>query len=60
MQDEYIHHFSSVIKKLEKSFNEIIQSQSYNKEAEKIKILAELIKEQLKNENINSTTRKTR
>lgn len=60
MQSEYKHHFSSVMKKLEKSFSEIMQTQGYNKEAEKLKILAELIKEQLQNENTDHSTRKTR
>lgn len=60
MQSEYKHNFSSVLKKLEKSFSELVQTKGYNKKSERIKILSELIREQLKNENTNSPTSKTR
>jgi endonuclease III-like uncharacterized protein len=60
MQSEYKHHFSSVLKRLDKGFSELVRSSGYNKKSERIKILSELIREQLQNENINHTTRKTR
>jgi hypothetical protein len=60
MQSEYRHHFSSVLKKLEKAYSEIVQTNGYNKKSERIKILSELIREQLQNENTDHSTRKTR
>jgi hypothetical protein len=60
MQSEYKHHFSSVLKKLEKSFSELVQTNGYNKKSERVKILSELIREQLQNENTHYSARKTR
>lgn len=38
----------------------IVETQGYSKDAQRAKMLAELIKEQLKNANSRSTTRKAR
>jgi endonuclease III-like uncharacterized protein len=60
MQNENNHHLSAVLKMLEKTFSDIVQSRGYNKNSERIKILAELIREQIQNENTDNTTRTTR
>lgn len=59
MLQDYKQHLGSVLSKLEKSHDEMIKTNGYNKKAELIKILSELIKEQIKNENTNSSARKT-
>ena len=48
------------LKRLEDSAQRIIQTRGYVREVEKLRMLGELIKEQLKNENINHTTGKVR
>ncbi len=46
------------LKKLQKTSAGIISTRGYTKENEKIKMLVELIKEQLSNESVDSATRK--
>ncbi|MEZ4872445.1 MAG: hypothetical protein R2827_09430 [Bdellovibrionales bacterium] len=48
------------LRRLETSAQKIIETRGYTKEVEKIQALTELIKEQFKNESINSTTRSIR
>lgn len=60
MLKDFKPHFSLVIKKLEKSIGEIVQAQGYNKKSERMKILSELIREQLQHENSHHTASKTR
>lgn len=43
------------LKRLETAYKEILKSQGYSKEVERIKILAEMVKEQLPHENTNSS-----
>lgn len=45
---------------LEKAAQQIVNTRGYTKEAESIKMLNELIREQLINESANHTTRKAR
>ncbi len=45
------------LKKLEQAYQEIVKTQPYNQEAETIKLVAELAKEQIKDENSYSATR---
>ena len=42
------------IRNLERATEKVVQSQGYTHDAKKMKILAELIKEQIQNENKNS------
>lgn len=48
------------LEKLEASAEKILGTQGYNQRAERIRILEELIKEQVANANTRSTTRQTR
>ncbi|MBT4761879.1 MAG: hypothetical protein HOO06_09305 [Bdellovibrionaceae bacterium] len=48
------------LKRLEQLTQKIMKTQGYNKEIEKVKVLEELIREQFKNENTNSSTRQIR
>ena len=57
MQKELDNYLSVALKRLEKAYNEITKTQTYNEEAQNIKLLSELIKEQVQNENSSSTTR---
>lgn len=47
----------SILKKLEVSGQKIIQTRGYTNEVAKLKLLEELLKEQLHNENSGSTAR---
>ena len=48
------------LKKLDESARKIIQTRGYTREVEKIKILEEMIKEQLRNEDSRSTASSSR
>jgi hypothetical protein len=60
MSQELHERLSSTLIKLEKTYQKMKESQSYNKEIERIKLLQELVKEQVKNENTDRSTRTTR
>ena len=57
MQKELDNYLSVALKRLEKAYSEITKTQTYNEEAQNIKVLSELIKEQVKNENSSSAAR---
>lgn len=57
MQKELDNYLSVALKRLEKAYNEITKTQTYNQEAQNIQVLSELIKEQVQNENSSSATR---
>lgn len=57
MQQELDNYLSVALKRLEQAYNELTQKQSYDEQAEKLKLLSELAKEQIKNENPHSATR---
>ncbi|HWU44743.1 MAG TPA: hypothetical protein VN132_14925, partial [Bdellovibrio sp.] len=57
MQEELGTYLSVALKKLEQAYNELMNTQPYNPEAEKLKLLAELVKEQVQNENSRTPTR---
>ena len=57
MQKELDTYLIEALKKLDKAYSEISKTQPFNKEAEKMKLLCELIKEQVKNEDTSSATR---
>lgn len=57
MQPELENYLSAALKRLEQAYNEITKTQTYSTEAEAIKLVAELAKEQIKNENSHPATR---
>lgn len=50
----------SALKRLEQSAQKIIETRGYTREANKIRMLEELIREQLKSENTRTATRTSR
>lgn len=50
-------HLQLQLEKLEKAYKQVLETQGYNKETERIRILQEMIREQTRNENTLSTTR---
>ena len=50
-------YLTHALKRLEKAFDEIKKTRPYDKECEKLKMLQELVKEQVANENSRPTTR---
>jgi hypothetical protein len=57
MQNELDTYLAVALKKLEKACAEVMKTKGYSKETEKMKMLQELVKEQVKNENSGSATR---
>jgi hypothetical protein len=57
MESELEKHLVSALKRLERAYEEILKSQGYTREAEKVKILAEIIKEQVPREDTVPATR---
>ena len=50
----------STLNKLEKTYQKILETQGYNLEVERIKLLFEMVKEQVKDANTHNTTSQTR
>lgn len=57
MQNELESYLATALQKLETACAELMKQQGFNKETEKMKMLAELVKEQVKNENTRTATR---
>lgn len=57
MQKELDNYLSVALTRLQKAYSEILKTQGYSADAEKVKLLEELVKEQVKNENSSSATR---
>lgn len=57
MDQKVENHLELQLQKLETAYKQILETQAYNKETEKIKILQEMIREQIRNENTLSPTR---
>ena len=57
MQKELDSYLSTALLKLEEAYKQIVKTQSYNEEAERVQLLKELVKEQVKNENSSNPTR---
>jgi len=57
MNSELESYLSLALKRLEKAYKEVVKTRGYNQESEKLKILAELVKEQGPHENTHHTTR---
>jgi hypothetical protein len=58
--NEIENHLEKTLQKLEEMTTKLISTAGYNDESRKMRLLAELIKEQLKNENTRSATRTVR
>lgn len=52
-------YLSGALVRIEKAYQKILETQTYNLELEKLRILTEIIKEQLPNENSGSSARQT-
>ena len=57
MGQELEQYLTLALKRLEKAYEEILKTQGYTKDTEKLKMLVELTREQVKNENTSNTTR---
>lgn len=57
MKKEEGSYLSVALKRLEKAYSEILKTQGYTAETEKVKFLQELVKEQVGNENTRPATR---
>lgn len=57
MNNELESYLSVALKRLEKAYKEVLKTQGYNEQTEKLKLLAELVKEQGTHENPSSSAR---
>lgn len=57
MNNELESYLSVALKRLEKAYKEVLKTQGYDEQAEKLKLLAELVKEQGPHENSSNTAR---
>lgn len=57
MGNELENYLSVALKRLEKAYKEVLKTQGYNEQTEKLKLLAELIKEQGDYENSSNSAR---
>jgi hypothetical protein len=60
MKNEIVSQLRSTLVRLEKTYQKMMATQSYNQDIERIKILHELVKEQVNSENSDRTTRSNR
>lgn len=58
--NEIENHLEKTLQKLEEMTTKVVNTSGYTAESRKLRLLAELIKEQLKNENTRSATRTVR
>ena len=54
------HYLNLSLRKLEKALEEVVKTRGYTAETASLKMLQELVKEQLPNESASYTTRQTR
>ena len=57
MSEESNNAMKTILKRLENITEEVVRTQGYTPETEKLKILVELTREQVQNENSNTRTR---
>ena len=57
MKDKTRDHLKRILQKIEKASAQIIATRGYNSDTARLKILEELLKEQVVHENIGNTTR---
>ncbi len=55
MPQDFEKRLQACLEKLEKIYKEILKSQGYTRDVEKLKMLVELTREQVKNENPHSS-----
>jgi hypothetical protein len=60
MSQELESYLKLALQRLEKAYEEILKSQGYTRDTEKLKMLVELTREQITNEDPHSSTRQTR
>jgi len=60
MSQDLEHYLILALQRLEKAYEQIINTQGYTRDSEKLKILVEMTREQVKNENTSHPTRQTR
>lgn len=60
MSQDLENYLKNALKKLEEATEYIVKTQGYDNNAEKLKLLCELIREQVTNENSHHSTRTTR
>ena len=60
MSNHLQRHLQSMLEKLEKAQTFIRKTQNYNKDERRLRMLSEIIKEQLSNEDTSSSTRQIR
>jgi hypothetical protein len=56
-KEEVESYLKSTVKRLEKAYTEVVKTQGYTKEAERMRLLYEMAKEQVQNENTHPTAR---
>ncbi|MBK9324021.1 MAG: hypothetical protein IPM97_13930 [Bdellovibrionaceae bacterium] len=57
MSSELENYLTVALKRLEKAYKEVLKTQGYTAEAERIKILTEIVKEQGNHENTGTAAR---
>lgn len=57
MNSELESYLTVALKRLEKAYKEVLKTQGYNEQTEKLKLLAELVKEQGNHENPSNPAR---
>lgn len=57
MNNELESYLTVALKRLEKAYKEVVKTQGYNEQTEKLKLLAELVKEQGNHENSSTSAR---
>lgn len=57
MNNELESYLTVALKRLEKAYKEVVKTQGYNEQTEKLKLLTELVKEQGTHENSSTSAR---
>ena len=60
MSQDLENHLKTVLQRLEKAYQEILKTQGYTRDTEKLKMLVELTREQVRHENTRPPTSQTR
>ena len=59
-QEQLEHYFQEALARLEVAYENVLKTQPVGRDTEKLKLLIELTREQVKNENTDNSTRQTR
>jgi CRISPR/Cas system-associated endonuclease Cas3-HD len=60
MSQDLEKHLQTALQRLEKAYEEILKTQGYTRDTEKLKMLVELTREQVRHENTRPHTRQNR